>query len=1473
MIKRLLCLLWLPMAVLGAPLDEAYYAERLKWHRLDTAFVGVVQPEFFEWPEGQFMRLVFDQKQSRASLWLSDGDGLFRRIEPVKREGNQWLYARRSNGRAMIWLQNPDNDPVSIHHSSIDRPPLLDVETERLLHEDNQVDTDQSDGHQNDSYNRLEPDDVLELTLQGPAEYAFVHRIRWQADYGLSQWMDLAWQLDEQPWQRDAVKMQVEADYLLQTDRCECVYSRPYATRVKVPEGEHRLRIKADKTLLGHWRLANQNDEQYLFSHNARHDYQGFSAPQPQSEPDALSFHRPLSPMELAQFKAIKPLPVRPKGRFEADERWWPNGHYPAIAERPYVQSQPADSWTFPLPANHHRTPLRLRMVTAEQPARLTLQSDRGEVVELAYFPERVLDRLRLASDLPARLHNAANLTPNLATIAQQSWVFDKPFRQVTVSVDSESPVTFELAYRQASLRRSDVDSFRAQVDSVVSGQIRRALFIGTTAHIEVPLLREETKRWIARLGARSQSFSRLYGLPEQGFEQDVLRVMKRLHKRYQVAVDDLPSLANLMRREGQTNAWRKLVARLASQPPGIVQSEAEGLMLADLHARERWLDVESYWSFRLKHYHDQAAVAAIAKALLKQGADFEAQKWQWLAKRSELPRPQAGWQAYRDMTVQGAARSLVHNKGLQSFFSTYSITAGQTAKLKLAEAGRYRLSFYAQKAGPWHRHDHLSIRSGRGERRYWLESFTDSANLHRVALVPGTLAGPKSIVFDVQPDELDLQLLVDNHDGLIGLQRWHTHTQAPEVMAQPQDAEDLLEQQGAVVQKLYMRLDNQPVKTKPGEVFQPNAAPEPTPVMLTLYEQANTEQLLAGNWQDENHLAAMLLRMQMMEKPLAQALVSRANEAVAAFEVPSSTLLRRLRAVNQDYSWQSLDSVRRSPGTRLQALPGWQAGSPAARWHQALLTRDIEPQQWRLGSASTTVYELQTNKTRYWTVHLQQIARLLDKPATIAVDITHNDKRETVVLGHNQSSSLKLKLRPGDHKIRLAIAETQADESGVKPWVFYNIQGKGASIERQRRYKVATTAKPLVMFVPPHSWLRIEQDGMQRMQYVAEAGELELPANPQTGHSIYRVYRWAPEQSKSLPDFATEAEDRHIVAERPDPALDWPSLHQRPWRWFDRYPLGEQQAGTWGFSYGRRVRQNADEDAATKERFNQLFWHYRHRFDDIWQDDRLFVQHDLGFRQHDDNGLQTLVWQNYGQWISSRYIDFEGRLNYYHQLKADDPAVEGVDAWYGALGVNWKQYWEDDVTNKVNLTIFSRHLDDFPLTGAFDDDLSSPYKRAHRRGARLSDTWTWAPWLDSRLRLFAGVASNEDFNLLEPDNWTVRVGWRQYYQPFNFQWDLTRRGFRGDDERAFGAQRSSMRLALGWDHWRALGQLWRLDAFIRTDLDRGDSAFGLQIHFNHTDGQGWNDFAPARFGFAPLRRRHSYETLLTNEVAGDSHQ
>jgi hypothetical protein len=1269
--------------------------------------------------------------------------------------------------------------------------------------------------------------------------------------------------VEHQPVINRVVKLQVEKNYLLATDNCDCQYSRAAQVRVQIPEGTHKVVVNADRDILGHW-TGTHHPDQFFYQHNA---HQPFSKPIFESEQDAtqLHFYRELSATQATQRNQLAPQTIADE--LIADTTLY----FSAIA-----QGSVAD---YPLPTTTHQPPLRLYLQAiasadfaqlAHTFARInfTLQSDSQESAHMLYLPHTTF------------LDKTFN-------VAWQSVKFNKPFKSVALLNSSEWPISAYLAYKNRSKLKTDESGYIKAVNqssaSVLIDKLHRVLS-GVTVDeplVSSVILAAEMNQWQKRMQVRYDNFLTLYPLAsERELSQlnlDLATVLANFDD-----VDSPELLLKKLRDNGMNARVKKLQALFAMQKQAVGQQG----FLQQLAAQERWFDIEGYWLYRFIHFNETSAIVKLAQVLFVQNQFEMAAKWYWLAwqagliegfptqayaamlqqnyhkmlknQKVKVPSRWFYWQPLVTESFNNSQRVLIHNRAFDHYLGAFKLNVKQPMSLTVTGPIRLKATVYGQKTTQWPQIEWLGVQIDQQRQYYPLTAFKDSLNLGLATDNKAILASPKVVVFDVPAGVHQVNFELEHIDGLISISEQNN-----------------LAQQWPEVTIAEHQPDNQ--RLMPSMVMT-NEYKDADP--LQLLQLANQIRLNGGQIDDGLLLRAIQLG------PLPIELVSVLNALAGAQQSPW------MRIINSGYGWQRLQSVQSSAGEQRFDSELWQPKSDYLRLQQALLTSKAKPTEKLLPTRNSEVIDFETLVAKNITLQLRQLTRLGETIAPTMVAVNLNGEITWLSISPSEPMNYQLKLRAGEHRIKIFLATT--GEHNSRAWVFYSLRGDdNVSLlpPTSSKYYVSTKTNPLQMYVPQASWLRIDELNEQGQlttsnRYIAQGQLLTLPAGESP--SYFRVYHW---QANKLP----ETEPLPLV---PTEELIAPNVQQSywlgqinpDWQLLDRYDMAEQEDGTWGRFISYRERQNFDEDEQTgRERFLQSGLRYRHKFSQ-WDS---YIDDSFSLRRHRETGLRTLASENVLVWRESRYRDHSFRLNGYYQLKAPQVGLQGGWSLYGVATTGWRQYWDDNLDNRINLSVFGRVLslsenEIYPGNDesgsdaglledglAIDDDVWSDYKEDNRFGLRVADTLQYSPWLDTKVRLSGSLTSNDNFNMLDPRRLFVSAGLRQYRQPWIMSFDLQHVRFRrdlADADITSNSQRSSMRFGLAWESWNAFGERWYVDGFINKDLGSSQASLGLSLNWDISQGQGYNDFAPSQLIFANLRRRDSFEVILSNQITSDDH-
>lgn len=672
---------------------------------------------------------------------------------------------------------------------------------------------------------------------------------------------------------------------------------------------------------------------------------------------------------------------------------------------------------------------------------------------------------------------------------------------------------------------------------------------------------------------------------------------------------------------------------------------------------------------------------------------------------------------------------------------------------------------------------------------------------------------------------------------------------------------------------------------------------PPPTP------EQELRARLIALLWEVEEDPSRLAPQLPHAEQAVA------AQPGVPGVEA----LMRRMRA---RADWEPVASITQSAGLRAMQLLGWQPETPSLRVRSALATPVSPDEQVLAGTEQLGLLianptpshlriELQTTDVRY----------LPAQPLTVWQRLDDRPEQRLTLSPAAPTGALALDIPPGQHVLHLGIVAPLANQF-LRVRVAEQRDGATRPVtgDLKRYFHVATAAEPLRLRVEGPAWTRIDEwrDGSldTRYRYFGDGvHDLELKPAPGQTEALLRVHR------QVVRAVARETSPPRVVQVVPGVIATAPvtvptAVVPQRLATLDRYPLGNQQRGTWSVGttfahalpnpgqsqYGGAVlvpavpavppqgpfaaaqaaaaaaaaacgnqggaacaMQNlvplAQRTAPIPDNYVELFGTWRKHVP--WRND--YYQVDILERTH-EHGSPTigarLYWHHQTDWqqVSFR-LGWEG---YAQQSRAMgwNSTVLGEITQTRELGPK--------TAHRPSLSFFNTVLQQqrgwVYRPGYIDDDVFSPFKYFHPRGLVLADTLTHRPWLDTLWQFSAGVTSDEKWNLFDPEQAGAKVAWKQLFGELEAELAYQYVHYVGQGHhnwnRTQSAQRDALLGNLNWDHtWGGKGML-RANLALQYSLYFRQLGAWLSFEWFPDHGRGYRDFRPGQVEFRDLRER-----------------
>jgi hypothetical protein len=223
--------------------------------------------------------------------------------------------------------------------------------------------------------------------------------------------------------------------------------------------------------------------------------------------------------------------------------------------------------------------------------------------------------------------------------------------------------------------------------------------------------------------------------------------------------------------------------------------------------------------------------------------------------------------------------------------------------------------------------------------------------------------------------------------------------------------------------------------------------------------------------------------------------------------------------------------------------------------------------------------------------------------------------------------------------------------------------------------------------------------------------------------------------------------------------------------------------------------------------------------------------------------------------------VDIAGSL--YLQRVGESDSMESATTL--KVRVSDQRYWGAELYHRPYLWFFKRWLtlDEFPeeRPEEVDQDVFTQYKRDHRHGLKLGDTLVYRPWMDSLLYTGVTLATNENFNLLDPDHTRLRLGGRQLFGDLSVGLDYSWYHYFDDEDRDGSHDTQRLRIDLVSAGWLSPINGWTGKLRYEFDQTSGDSSVWLSLGWNRSNGRYFRDFRPGDTDFVSLRQERALKT------------
>ncbi|MDN7135963.1 hypothetical protein [Pseudidiomarina terrestris] len=1439
---------------------SAQPVDRVLWYEAETTSTSRAEATF-KAPASDWWRLrvyadnAADQ-QAKPEIWSSTGGGIFVSHSPLDahhdKDYTDYFYAVNTTEERSILLQHSDARTTRLYHSKRTSAAVLHDDARIKLSDQHSVTTlTMQTGFEAHDMQLVPGEEDYVTEFSEPGLYHLEIRIPWRASYELYETLTL--QTPERQLQLaanldDSTRYEDDRGYVQ-------LLSRPIRVPFYVTEAGQQLSLDLDRDAYLRW-LQSDASAQFLAERNAPDAIE-----QAQDKQLALqqqpwlttSFFRSLPPQQALATESFIPL----TGAVRKPEALvLPSSAHPTREPEYFYQLPAGHSASFALPEQTRNAPVKLTVKWQEDATAFMVRTNSGEQQEVRLRPELTpLQHWQLDNGSQLALISKTDTPAHKVTEILLD--FNQPYQSLTVTSAGDHDAWLRLDYaneQPASVSESGWLNLSPSASAELVSALREG---GSSALTNSALKQAVATEWHTRLQSRSAQFTERYASPYLDKQRSITAdqfasVRNALATTFDVQLKDVADVYQQLTKLGYNFTARQLLVDLAAGSESALQTQAETLLLQLFAEQERWFDTEGYWAWRLFHHADPEALAAIAYSWTQQNRQREAALLFLLIDKSqstEIPTELAlraavvsqqsdlaeywfgkltavqqqswpadvtdyHWVRQRPEFAGKTREALIYNGDLDLYLTTFYLDNATSLRLRLAGSPRLKVTLYPE-----------------------LTEATASGELHKVTLTINDNSYPLAVRMDRASESLSWS---QSEQLWVGLPQSYTFT-----LNADQVNDISIEAQGFAA----------------GVVIE---AAEPQLLTASAAAAANAS-LPAVTPPLTQRLSELALATQHSELADAERKQVKANTLGTALTDTQQLLLDRL---TQGYAWQRLDTVSSSDGIAYLETERWQPSAPWWQVRRALMTSDVRPGERRLADDEQAQLALDLRAPKAVTLEVRKATELSGPAAPATLSITTSDGTMVRALS-SELLSIPLNLSSGEHTLSLEFTEPS---SALVLYRLLDSDGESLLPGTQVKTYRASQDREIELFIPANNLLRIDhythRDALasHSYQWFAEDTHYQVAHSDGSGeHSYYRFFIWQQQPLADEPQtpLLSAAQPEPSVAQQP-PTI-WPVDPQRAVFAGTLYQLGEQDDGTWGFALGYRARNNFDEDLRTgREEFIDSRWNYQRQLND-WD---AYWNSSLQWRAHNDTDLHTLVSDNDLYWLPNKYFDAQARLNLYYQAAATDDEAEGAWSAYASLSGRWKYYWNNRTRNELELLVFGRELSE-ELTPAvpIDDDIVTQYKLDHRYGLTVRDQLTYQPWLDTRVHLEGQFTLNELGQGQLLDHWSVTSGWRQYFKPWRLGLDASYTQYLRDDNRRRRLSSTQLALSVDYEWWQAQGNLWQLSFDIRHDINRNTTGAFLGISWNHTAGQGYDDFAPPTLLFSPLRQRHALEYIETNDI------
>lgn len=586
------------------------------------------------------------------------------------------------------------------------------------------------------------------------------------------------------------------------------------------------------------------------------------------------------------------------------------------------------------------------------------------------------------------------------------------------------------------------------------------------------------------------------------------------------------------------------------------------------------------------------------------------------------------------------------------------------------------------------------------------------------------------------------------------------------------------------------------------------------------------------------------------------------------------------LKKITQHTAWKPISIVQANAGIASLPMETWQPESETLRVRKSLFPQVFIGEQV-ISKENDLVFFMDNIKPVVIKAKISpmDLPILQPAPMTFFYQVDDHPPEVITLMPGLPAYQLSEHVTRGAHRLTLGIVESYSNQL-LKVKFCEARSGTDTCADLKldrtprRSFYTATHKDPVIVTVLGPAWIRIDQqkqeDTWTRHQYIKKGWQhLALAPDKNEKEALFRVHQRRmknPYLDPSPPPVRPVIINYDTL---PTAHGDFKSDEPVENVWFqDAYSLGSQEDGTWSLNVNFKKPFSVQEDSDVESQDHQYEVSATHFYHD--EDLPGYFKTSFLSRFKEQEGATLGVLEDFFYYPRQTSLGFNIKSTLYMQK----PDADTFDFFASGTG-EYAGLIKARIFQKRSLGLKSFHIPSFSFFGrllSMDDadeypdhpvdiDVFSTYKNDHKTGTGLSDYAAFRPWLDTVWFLQAGVNSNDDFNLFNPDNVKIQVGWKQLVGNVNATIKYRHAYYFSDDDRDHDIKRNHVDLDLLWNQWMPDQRRLALGLELSQDLDNNEFAILFSLSWFFSQGRGLKDIRPGELDFYTIHQRDIPQT------------